>query len=107
MAIVQIDSDLIKKIYKIFKKESIEVFEFIRTLEQNPQKGKVLFNSKKYQLKELKYKSFRFYFVKSHDTIIVFEENEIITFLDVSKKNNQQEVINKLKRIISERSFKL
>lgn len=75
MAIVQVDSGLIKKIYKIFKKESIQVFEFIKTLEQNPMKGKVLFNSKKYQLKELKYKSFRFYFVKSHNTIIVFEEN--------------------------------
>ncbi|MCH8519520.1 MAG: hypothetical protein LAT82_02075 [Nanoarchaeota archaeon] len=107
MAIVKIDSNLIKKIYKIFKKESIEVFEFLKTLEQNPQKGKILFNSKKYQLKELKYKSFRFYFVKSNNTIIVFEENEIITFLDVSKKNDQQEVIDKLKRIMSKNSFDL
>lgn len=109
MAIVEIDSTLIKKIHKIFKKESIQVFEFLKSLEQYPEKGKLLFSTKKYQLKELKYNLYRFYFIKENNKLYVLDEKllkeEVLTFLDLSKKNNQQDVINKLKIFLKKKNI--
>ena len=52
-------------------------------------------------LKEKKLKSFRFYFVQDNKQLhyISKEElkNHILTFIALSKKNNQQEVIHKIK----------
>lgn len=52
-------------------------------------------------LKEKKLKSFRFYFVQDNKQIHYLSKQElkshIITFIALSKKNNQQAVINELK----------
>lgn len=52
-------------------------------------------------LKEKKLKSFRFYFVQSKEQLHYLSKEELkthlLTFIALSKKNNQQEVIDKLK----------
>lgn len=52
-------------------------------------------------LKERKIKSFRFYFVQDNKQIQFLSKeelkNRILKFIAISKKNNQQDVIDKLK----------
>ena len=63
MAKVQIIDSLAKEILKKFKVESHGIVKLLRTLEQNPHKGKLLGNVGGIVIKELKYKGFRFYFI--------------------------------------------
>lgn len=76
----------------------------MKSLENNSSKGKSLFIFKGIELKELKYKSFRFYFIKEENKITVFSDDNIdsviLTFLDMSKKDDQQKIIDSLKLFI-------
>ena len=58
MAKVIITELLEKDINKIFKKESIEIFSLLRTLEDSPHKGKAVGVVGKILIKELKYNKF-------------------------------------------------
>jgi hypothetical protein len=105
MAEVRISDDLLKQIEKTFKKQSIEVIEFLQTLEDSPHKGTTLGNVRGIIIKELKYSTFRFYFI--HETnckIYLYSQNNIreilIKVIAMSKKNDQQDVINKVKKIL-------
>jgi nitroimidazol reductase NimA-like FMN-containing flavoprotein (pyridoxamine 5'-phosphate oxidase superfamily) len=61
-------------------------------------------------LKEKKSNSTRFYFVFKEGTIRFLAENEykeqLLKFVDMSKKNNQQQVIDKLKEDITKFGIK-
>jgi len=53
---------LFQEIQKKFQGESHKIIDLLETLEENPKKGKELGNVGGVVIKEIRYKSFRFYF---------------------------------------------
>jgi len=104
MAKVIIAKKLEDEIDKKFKDESVEVLQLLRTLEDNPHKGKEVGSVNGVLIKELKYKKFRFYFVVDGYSIKVMSVEElkdlIIKFMMMSEKKNQVDVILKLKEVL-------
>ncbi len=104
MAKVIITPLLEEEINKKFKHESIEIFQLLKTLEENPHKGKELGNIGKILLKEIKYKSFRFYCITDGYKIKVLKTSElkdlIIKFIRMSDKKEQQKVIEEIKTVL-------
>jgi len=107
MAIVIITKELEKEINKKFKKESIQIFKLLYSLKENPKKGKLLSNIGGILIKEIKYKSFRFYFITDGFKLKFYDEqsltNLLIKFVRMSDKKDQQKVINEIKEVL--RSF--
>lgn len=104
MARVIITKALLNEIHKKFKKQSIEVLKHLNSLKQNPKKGKVLGNIENIVIKEIKYKSFRFYFITDNYKIKFLKNQElndlIIKFIKMSDKKTQQKTINEIKFIL-------
>ena len=104
MAKVSIAETLKEEILKKFKEESKIIFRQMRSLEENPNKGKPLGNVGKIVIKELKYKSFRFYFITDGYKLKIMNESDLvdmlIRFVRMSDKNNQQRTINEIKKIL-------
>jgi len=107
MAIVIITKELEKEINKKFKKESIQIFKLLYSLKENPKKGKLLSNIGGIFIKEIRYKSFRFYFITDGFKLKFYDEqsltNLLIKFVRMSDKKDQQKVINEIKEVL--RSF--
>jgi len=105
MAKVEIVKSLAEEIEKKFKGESREIAKLLRSLEENPRKGKFIGRVGGIIIKELKYKSFRFYFIFEGNKLKVFSEEELIDllllFVRMSDKNSQQKIINEIKLILS------
>jgi hypothetical protein len=101
MARIVITKELEEKINKKFKKESIKIFNLMNSLENNPKKGKPVTQIGGILIKELKYESFRFYFLVDGYKIKILDDNELIDllikFVAMSDKKNQQETIDKIK----------
>jgi len=105
MVIVRIDESLIKKLEKRFNKQELkEIKNLFLSLQDNPFQGDLLYAFGNVVLKEKKYKTFRFYFVHSRKILIIKDveelKDELVRFLEMSKKNNQQKIIKKLKNMI-------
>ena len=104
MAKVIITDSLEQEINKKFKQKSIEIISLMRTLEDNPNKGKELGSIGRIVIKELRYKKFRFYFLTDGYKLKFLRINElkdlIIRFVRMSEKKDQQKVIEEIKRII-------
>ena len=104
MAKVEISEQLKKEILKKFKSESNKIFKLIYSLKDNPKKGKEISQISGIVIKELKYKSFRFYFITNGHLLRVFEfeklQDIIIRFIRMSDKKNQQKIINEIKNIL-------
>ena len=104
MAKVIITKELEEAINKKFKKESIEIFELMDSLEANPKKGKSLGNIGTIAIKELKYKSFRFYFITDGFKIKLLGKAELedllIRFVRMSDKKSQQKTIDEIKQVL-------
>jgi len=104
MARVIVTKSLEDKINKKFKKESIEIFELMYSLRDSPKKGKVVGHVGKIIIKELKYKSYRFYFITDGYKIKVFDVEELsdllIKFVRMSDKKTQQKVIDEIKVVL-------
>jgi hypothetical protein len=104
MAKVEIVKSLYEQINKKFKQESIEVFQHLKSLEVSPQKGKSLGAVGGIVVKELKYKSFRFYFITDGFKLKCFNEESLVEllfrFVRMSDKKHQQKVINEIKNIL-------
>lgn len=101
------------EIYKHFKKDSLKIYKLIEELKSNPYKGKVLGHVGSISIRELKFKSYRFYFILDGHKLLLFNKNElkslIIRFVRLSKKNNQQKTIDEIKailRLLGEDGFK-
>ncbi len=67
-------------------------------MEKNPSKGKVLAHIAEWMIKELRYGTYRFYFLQRSDDFVKFLtdddlKDEIIKLVEMSKKNDQQEFI--------------
>ncbi len=104
MAKVIITKGLEKKINKKFKKESVKIFELMCSLKDRPKKGKTIGQVGKTAIKELKYKSFRFYFITDGYKIKTLKSSELkdllIKFVRISKKKDQQKTINEIKHVL-------
>lgn len=104
MAKVIITEKLEKDINKKFKRDSIEIFSLMLTLETNPKKGKEVGNIGGIVIKEIKYKKFRFYFVTDGFKIKFLKTEElkdlIIKFVRMSEKKDQQRTINEIKNVL-------
>ena len=96
--------DLKKEVWKKFKGESIEVFRLMKTLEENPKKGKLLGMISGIAIKELKYKSFRFYFLVEENRLNILDEESLkdllIKFVRMSDKKEQQKTINEIRAVL-------
>ncbi len=98
MVIVAITQDLNKELKKRLDKSTYyKVKDLFMSVKKDPYKGDVLHVLGNVILKELKYKTFRFYFLTSNNLVKFIAttnlENELIKFIRMSKKNDQQHVI--------------
>ena len=104
MAKVIVTKRLEEEINRIFKKESIRIFELMRSLEERPHKGKVLGQVGGIVIKELKYENYRFYFITDGFKIKTLQKEELdyllIKFVRMSDKKTQQKVIDEIKEIL-------
>lgn len=98
MAKVEIVKSLYEEIDKKFKGESIAVFEHLKSLEKQPNKGKLLTSVGQLVLKELKYKVFRFYFITDGYKLKFIDKDLLIKFIAMSDKKHQQKVIEEIKK---------
>lgn len=109
---------MLVKFSKKFVKELTKVMSKYRAIAKIKQLEKTKENSAKFvalvnriEIRELKEKSFRFYFVRKSGQYEFITEDEfarkIIQFVALSKKNNQQEVIDKLKEDLQRFGFKM
>ena len=101
MAEVIINEKLKKEIYKKFKNESVQILEFLYSLENNPHKGKELTQINGVVVKELRYKSFRFYFLVDGYLLKIVDSsglvNLLIKIIAISDKKGQQKTIEEIK----------
>ena len=104
MAKVEIAESLYREIEKRFKQEAWEIIDLLQTLEHSPKKGKLLGTVGGIVIKELKYKSFRLYFVTDGFKLKFFNEDALtevlIRFVRTSDKKRQQETIEEIKQIL-------
>ena len=104
MAKVIITEELESEINKKFKKESVDVFELIYSLKNNPKKGKSIGQVGGVVIKELRYRNYRFYFITDGYKIKFLKEEElsdlIIKFIRMSDKKSQQKVIEGIKDVL-------
>ncbi len=104
MAKVEIVHSLFKEIEKKFKGEAHKIIDLMETLENNPKKGKLLGSIVGMVIKEIKYKSFRFYFIIDGHKLKFFDEENLtemlIRFVRMSNKKEQQQTINEIRKIL-------
>ena len=104
MAKVEIVESLFNEINKKFKQESVEVLQHIKSLESSPHKGKILGNVGGIVIKEIKYSSFRFYFITDGFKLKCLDKEFIIDlllrFVRMSDKKHQQQTIDEIKYIL-------
>ena len=104
MAKVEVAHSLLEEIEKKFKGKSHKIMDLLESLEENPKKGKELGHVGGIVIKELKYESFRFYFITDGFKLRVMDQNQLsdllIRFVKMSNKKDQQKTINEIKRIL-------
>ncbi|MFW5746823.1 MAG: hypothetical protein ACOCWQ_04735 [Nanoarchaeota archaeon] len=104
MVRVIITENLKRSIGQQFKKQSIDIFNLMLTLEDSPNKGKVVGNIGGILVKELKYQSYRFYFLVDGYKLKFLECDELqdllIKFVRMSDKDKQQQTINQIKQVL-------
>ena len=104
MAKVSISQTLKDEILKKFKEESKIIFRQMYSLEENPNKGKLLGNAGGIVIKELKYKNFRFYFITDGYKLKIMNESELVNllirFVRMSDKKDQQKTINEIRKTL-------
>lgn len=104
MAKVEIVDSLAKEIKKKFKGESHKVVKILRSLEKNPNKGKIVGRVDEILIKELKYNGFRFYFLVDGNILRVYSREELVNLLikvvRMSDKKTQKKIISEIETIL-------
>jgi hypothetical protein len=104
MAEVIITKKLEEEINKKFKGESVKIFNLMRSLRESPHKGKIVGQIGGIVVKEIRYESFRFYFITDGFKLKLLGkdelENLLIKFVKMSDKKNQQKVIDEIKYVL-------
>ena len=76
----------------------------MKSLEDNPKKGKLLGSVGGILIKELKYKSFRFYFITDGFKLKLLNESNLIDtlmkFVRMSDKKHQQKTTDEIRKIL-------
>ena len=92
------------EILKTFKKGSLKIYSLIEELKQNPNKGRVLGHVGSMSIREIRYKSFRLYYIIDGHQLNLFNKELIkellIRFIAMSKKNDQQKTIDGIKQML-------
>jgi hypothetical protein len=105
MAQISIAESLKNEILKKFKDESKIIFRQMYALADSPHKGKELGNVGGMVIKEIRYKTFRFYFITDGYKLKIMDESKLIDllirFVRMSDKKTQQETINEIKKILA------
>lgn len=108
---VSISEELKNEILKKFKEESKIIFRQMYSLKENPHKGKIVGNVGGIIIKELKYKSFRFYFITDGYKLKLMGELKLvellIKFVRMSDKKEQQKTIDEIKSLLKKFDGKL
>lgn len=109
MVHVEIVPSLEEEIYQHFKGESVEVLEFLKSLESSPSKGKALGHVGGIVIKELKYNGFRFYFITDAHRLRIFSAEYLtdllLKFVRMSDKKDQQKVIEEIRHVLATIGF--
>jgi len=104
MAKVKIVKSLFEQIKKKFKGEAHKVIDLIESLENNPKKGKPIGKVGSIVIKELRYKSFRFYFITDGYKLKILSADKLkdllIKFVRMSDKKSQQKTIDEIKSVL-------
>ena len=104
MARVLILESLKNDILKKFKGESKIIFKQIFSLENNPKKGKLLGSVGGIVIKELKYKSHRFYFITDGFKLKIMDEDKLtdllLKFVRMSDKKHQKQTISEIRGVL-------
>lgn len=105
MAKVIIVASLVVEIKKKFSPpEANEIIDLMESLEENPQKGKLLSSVGGIISKELKYKNFRFYFITDGFRLKCLDKDGLtdllMKFVRMSDKKQQQQVIEEIKQVL-------
>ncbi len=104
MAKVSISETLKDEILKKFKEESKIIFRQMYSLAENSHKGKLLGQIGGIVIKEIRYKTFRFYFITDGYKLKIMNESSLtdllIRFVRMSDKKDQQETINEIRKIL-------
>ena len=104
MAKVIITKKLEEEVNKLFKKEAVEILISMRSLEENPYKGKAVGQVSGIVIKELRHEGYRFYFITDGYKIKILQKEELsdllIKFIRMSDKKSQQEVIDEIKSVL-------
>jgi len=104
MVKIEITESLFEEIEEKFKGEASKVFDLMDLLEKNPKKGKLLSSVGGIVIKEIKYKSFRFYFITDGFKLKYINEETLVDillrFVRMSDKKHQQQTIDEIKRIL-------
>ena len=106
--VVLFSSNFEKELKK--KTRQTEAKEIVKILmKTKPTDGDYLALVKNVLIRERKLKTFRFYFVQQNDKVEIMTKEEIsdriLKFVALSKKNNQQDIIDKLKKELLEFGF--
>ncbi|MFH1916807.1 MAG: hypothetical protein ABIJ21_06100 [Nanoarchaeota archaeon] len=109
MAKVMITASLKEEIFKRFKATSEDVLLHLKSLENEPHKGKALGHVAEIVIKELRYEKFRFYFITDGRILKFGTEDELasllIKFVRMSDKKDQQKKIDEVKNILKSLGF--
>ncbi|MFH1327128.1 MAG: hypothetical protein ABIH59_03310 [archaeon] len=104
MAKVEIAEALKNEILNKFRQESKIIFKTMHSLKENPKKGNIVGVVGKVVIKELRYKSFRFYFITDGYKLKIMSLEQLndllIKFVRMSDKKSQQKVIDEIKNIL-------
>ena len=98
MAKIEIIDSLAKEIQKKFKGESHKIVKLLRSVEENPKKGKLVGNVSGFLIKELKYKSFRFYFIVEGEKINFYSKEELVDLLIRFVRMSNKNTLSKIKK---------
>ncbi len=109
MARVIITKALEEEVLGKFKGKSHDIFLLMKSLENAPQKGKALSHVENIILKELRYQTFRFYFITDGQVLKFGSHDEIaallIKFIRMSDEKAQQQTIAEITRILKSMGF--
>lgn len=104
MAKVIITESLQNEIFKKFKGDSKKIFNLMFSFKENPKKGKEIGQVRGILIKELRYESYRFYFITNGFEVKFLEvkdlHNLVIKFIRMSDKKTQQKVIDEIKTVL-------
>lgn len=104
-----ITASLKEEIFKRFKATSEDVLLHLKSLENEPHKGKALGHVAEIVIKELRYEKFRFYFITDGRILKFGTEDELasllIKFVRMSDKKDQQKKIDEVKNILKSLGF--